>query len=136
MLFDTSRSNVFVPELNIAGVRLEVVEQMKLLGVIISNDLRILFITQKAYSRLWVLRKLTRQGASKDTLLDVYEKQVRSVLEFAAVVWTAGLSRKNILYIERVQKSALQSWTCEICSLRTVSKVISKWINHFQMPLT
>ena len=40
MLFNTSISNDFVPELDIGGVRLEVVEHMKLLGVVISNDLK------------------------------------------------------------------------------------------------
>ena len=44
-------------------------------------------------------------GASKSTLLDVYNKQIRSVVEYAAVVWNAGLTIDNINQIERVQKS-------------------------------
>ena len=37
---------------------------------------------------------------------DVFNKQVRSVLEYAAVVWDAALTQDDILKIERVQKSA------------------------------
>ena len=40
MLFNTSRTNDYQPEMEIGGVRLEVVEQMKLLGVIITDDLK------------------------------------------------------------------------------------------------
>ena len=41
-----------------------------------------------------------------DELLDVYEKQIRSILEFASPVWTSGLSNDEINQIERVQKAA------------------------------
>ena len=45
-------------------------------------------------------------GASTDDLIDVYEKQCRSVLELAVPVWNAGLSVSNCNQIERVQKTA------------------------------
>ena len=45
-------------------------------------------------------------GASTATLSDVYTKHVRSVLEFAAVVWSSSLTKENSMTIERVQKSA------------------------------
>ena len=45
-------------------------------------------------------------GANNTTLLDFYYKQIRSVLEFASVVWTAGLTQDDICKIERVQKTA------------------------------
>ena len=40
-------------------------------------------------------------------LIDVYAKQVRCLLEFAAVVWHPSLTNDDRLRIERVQKSAL-----------------------------
>ena len=52
-------------------------------------------------------RRLRNLRASRRTLLDVYCKQVRSVVEYAAVVWSAGLTLENIAQIERVQKCAL-----------------------------
>ena len=83
---------------------------MKLLGVIITEDLKwhqnTDHITTKAYSRLWTLRRLKSMGASREVLVDVYNKQIRSPLEFAAVVWNAGLKKDDITKIERVQKSA------------------------------
>ena len=57
-------------------------------------------------SRLWVLRRLRNMGASRATLLDVYCKQVRSVVEYAAVVWNGALTIENIAQLERVQRSA------------------------------
>ena len=49
---------------------------MKLLGVIITNDLKwdenTDFITKKAFSRLWLLRRLKKLGASNEALIDIY----------------------------------------------------------------
>ena len=59
----------------------------------------------KGYKRLWVLRRLKILGASEKELLDVYQKQVRSVLELAVPVWQPALTtqekkqiEKNVLY--------------------------------------
>ena len=46
-------------------------------------------------------------GANDDELLDVYCKQIRSVLEYAAVVWHPGLTAANSSSIERVQNACL-----------------------------
>ena len=45
-------------------------------------------------------------GASQAELVDCYTKQARSVLEYCAGVWHAGLSQINTADIERVQKTA------------------------------
>ena len=86
------------------------VEEFKLLGVKITDDLKwnanTKYITTKAYSRLRMLRRLKALGANQMELLDSYTKQVRSVLEYAAVVWHAGLTQMTIGDIERVQKTA------------------------------
>ena len=86
------------------------VEQMKLLGVIIMSDLKwhenTRHITKKAFGRLWSIERIRSMGASAETLWDVYCKQVRSVLEFTAVVWSSGLTQENSTQIERIQKSA------------------------------
>ena len=110
MLFNSSKQRDFQPKIQLDGSQLEVVEQMKLLGVIVTSDLKwhenTRHITKKAYGRLWILKRLKTMGASTKTLLDVYCQQVRSVLEFSAVVWTSGLTQENTTQIERVQKSA------------------------------
>ena len=110
MLFNTSKNYDFQPEMKIEGIRIEVVNQMKLLSVIITDDLKwhanTANITKKAFGRLWILRRLKNMGASSATLIDIYYKQVRSVLEYASVVWNAGLKLDDIQKIGRVQKSA------------------------------
>ena len=54
-----------------------------------------------------MIRNLKRLGASPIELIDVYQKQVRSILELAVPVWTAGLTMDDIRELERVQKTAL-----------------------------
>ena len=46
-------------------------------------------------------------GAKEIDLLDVYEKQIRSVLELAVPVWHGAISQTENKNIERIQKCAL-----------------------------
>ena len=96
---------------DMGGEYLEVVEQFKLLGVVLRSDMKWYdnsdYICQKGYSRLWMLRRLKGLGASEVEMLDVYQKQVRSVLELAVPVWQAGLTQQEVKQIERVQRTAL-----------------------------
>ena len=61
MLFNTARTRDFLP--------IEVVEQIKLLGVQITSDLNgtkhTQYITKRGYSKLWILRRLKRSGANQ-----------------------------------------------------------------------
>ena len=45
-------------------------------------------------------------GANTTTLLDLYNIQIRSILEYACPVWSPGLLSGDIIDLERVQKSA------------------------------
>ena len=111
MLFNPCHSVDFMPELALQNNQLEVVEELKLLGVVVRSDLKwssnTEYIVKKANSRLWTLRRLKNLGASEDDLVDIYTKQIRSVLELAAPVWHGRLSQADRQDIERVQKSAL-----------------------------
>ena len=86
------------------------VEVFKLLGVMIRSDLKWFdntdYICIKGYSRLWMLRRLVNLGATRSEMLDVYQKQVRSVLEMAVPVWQPGLTQLEVKQIERVQRTA------------------------------
>ena len=99
------------PRLAVSGDDfLEVVESYKLLGVIVRSDLKWTEntdnICKKGYSRLWLIRRLKSLGASESEMLDVYSRQVRSILELAVPVWNAGLTKIEINQIERVQRTA------------------------------
>ena len=114
MLFNTARIYDGMPQLTLSGMGgeyLEVVQQFKLLGVILRSDMKWYdntdFICKKGYSRLWMIRRLKGLGASTFELLDVYQKQVRSVLEMAVPVWQPALTQQESKQIERVQRCAL-----------------------------
>ena len=112
ILFNNSKKWDFTPSVSLGNksIELEVVNQIKLLGIVITSDMKwhenTSQLCRKGFSRLWMLRNLKRLGASKAELLDVYIKQCRSILELAAPVWTPGLTSENIISLERVQKSA------------------------------
>ena len=92
-------------------MNLEVVDEMKLLRVIVRSDLTWKSNTdnmiKKAYARLWILRGLGVLGANMSEMLDIYKSQVRSMLEFAVPVWAGYITKKEKVKIERVQKCAL-----------------------------
>ena len=113
MIFNTGRKYNGMPRLTLSGEGgdyLEVVETFKLLGVIIRSDMKwydnTSYICKKGYARLWMLRRLKGLGASEEEMLDVYVKQVRSVLELAVPVWQPSLTQAEVKQIERVQKCA------------------------------
>ena len=110
MLFNPCTSIDFVPELVIDDQEIEVVEEMRLLGIIITSDMKwsanTLNMVTRAYQKLWVLRRLKKSGAKTVDLVDIYCKQVRSLLELAVPAWNGGITVEERMDIERVQKSA------------------------------
>ena len=88
-----------------------VVDQVKLLGLTIRSDLNWKTNTkrmcQKGFSRMWILRRLESLGASRCDLLDTYRHQILSIMEYAAPVWTPGLTKVQADQIERVQRTAV-----------------------------
>ena len=112
MMFNKSRKYDFPPELKFSdGTNLDVISEVKLLGIIVSDDLKwqknTNFITSKAMKKLWILRRLKKLNMSKEFMIDVFIKEVRSTLEQGVAVWSSGLTREQIAAIERVQKTAL-----------------------------
>ena len=89
---------------------MEIVQESKLLGTIIQNDLKwdsnTAHIVKRANARMVILRKLSEFGAPTSDLKTIYISYIRSVLEQSAVVWHTSLTEQNISDLERVQKSA------------------------------
>ena len=98
-------------DLTLNGEPIEKVKVAKLLGVQIQSDLKwdahVTSIVSKASSRLRSLTILKRSGMSQNKLKEVYVARIRSVLEYACMVWNPGLSKQHQHDIERVQKRAL-----------------------------
>ena len=55
-------------------------------------------------TRIWSLRRMKNLGLSNDIIYDVYTKEIRSILEFGAPVWSGGLTNTDSNKIEKVQK--------------------------------
>ena len=131
MLFNNGRALDFMPNLELDGNELEVVEEMKILGLIIRSDMKwssnTEHIIEKAYKRLWMLRRLKALGADKFKLLDVYFKQVRSVMELAVPAWHPGITVGESVDIERVQRAALH------IILGMSYSTYSAALNHFNL---
>ena len=91
---------------------LDVVSSFKLLGIIILSDLKwnfhIKYIVTKAKRRLWYLRRLQKLGASMQTILEMYHKTTRSILEMGTPVFAGGLSKTNKHDFEGVQRQAFR----------------------------
>ena len=111
MLFNPCKSLDFQSEIPLNGHNLQVIDEMKLLGVIIKSDLcwyaNTNYIVIRANKTLWLLRRLKNLGANRADLLEIYRTQVRIVLELAVPVGQRNLSQIDKINIERVQKSAL-----------------------------
>ena len=111
--FNFTRNYDFPPELFIDGFQdqLKVITETKLLGVILTSDLKWAanseYICKKAYSKMWTLRRLKLMEIEPLKILDVYKKEIRSVLELAVPAWHSGLTLRQAADIERVQRVAV-----------------------------
>ena len=113
MLFNKSRKWDFPPELKFSdGSQLEVVSEIKLVGVLLSDDLswhkNTLYICEKARLKLWILRRMVTLDSDQEQLYDVYCKEIRSILEYGVPVWHPGLTQNDSMTIERIQKVAFK----------------------------
>ena len=112
MLFNTCKSIDFHPELEIEGCDIELQEEMELLGIMITSDLKFHknteYIVKRGFTRIWILKRLKNLGASRKQLIYVYVRQIRRILELAVPVWHPSLTLEDRLHIERVQRAALQ----------------------------
>jgi hypothetical protein len=122
------------------------------LGVIITSDIKFSknseYIVERAFKQVWMLRRLKNLGVSIENLMDVYIKQIRSVLELAVPVWHSSLTVSDKVGIERIQRAALQVilgfdyhdyasalYTCNLSTLedrrkKLCNKFASKSLKH------
>ena len=111
MLFNPTINYDFVPDLTVDNINIETLEEMKLIGLTLRDDLSWKSNTKnlvtRAYKKLWIIKRLKNQGARLSDLIDIYIKQVRSILEYGVPVWNSGLTLEEIADIKRVQKPFL-----------------------------
>ena len=97
--------------LHIDGSPVRRVDTCKILGVHLSSDLtwnvHIEYIVKKANKRLYALRTLKKAGVQPRDLVGIYRALIRSVLEYAAPVWS-GLPVYLSEVLEAVQRRAMR----------------------------
>ena len=130
MMFNRARKWDFPPEIFFQnGAQMNVVHQFKLVGVVVTDDLKweenTKYICQKARRKLWLLRRMKGLNLTVLQMVDVYCKEVRSILEMCVPVWHSSLTKKQSATIERVQKVAFRiilghKYTSYACALKTL----------------
>ena len=73
-----SKTKAFPVEISCGENLLEVKNEMKILGVILTPDLKwtahINYICKKAYRNMWVIRRMKKLGVDTTTLVNYYVK--------------------------------------------------------------
>ena len=112
MIFNFSKNHQFTTRLALENQHLEVVEKAKLLGVLITDDLKwdanTDMLVKKANTRMELIRKAASFNPSLDDLKTLYILYVRSILEQSCAVWNSSLTMQNSNDLERVQKAAVR----------------------------
>ena len=107
----TKSENTLEP-VTINNTNIEVVPSAKLLGVMISNDLKwnmhVEMIYRKVPARLYFLRQLKRAKVPTNDLLSFYTTCIRPVAEYACPVFHTALPQYLSDQLERLQKRALR----------------------------
>ena len=108
----TKSENPLEP-ITINNTNTEVVPSAKLLGVMISNDLKWnahveMIIRKKVTARLYFLRQLKRAKVPTNDLLSFYTTCIRPVAEYACPVFHTALAQYLSHQLERLQKRALR----------------------------
>ena len=87
------------------------VDRIKLLGVIITNDLRwrenTAEIINKVNKKFYQLCKLKQFGVSQEERLKTWKMLIRPITEYAAPLWNPGLLECDKRLLENLQKKAL-----------------------------
>ena len=112
MIFNFTRNHQFTTNLEIEGESIEIVNEAKLLGTIITDkltwDRNTAEITKQAFRRMQLLNAAAAFTSSKFYLKCIHITFVRSILEKSAVVWHSSLNDRNRKDLERVQKAAVR----------------------------
>ena len=112
MLFNFTEKYQFTTRLELKGTNIEIVDKMKILGTVITNNLcwdeNCALLIQKVNNRMQLIRGVHSFGATMDEMIHLWIIFCRSVLEQSCVVWNSSLTVDNINDLERTQKTFLE----------------------------
>ena len=110
--FNSSKSRDVMPELQLEdGTYLEVIYQLKLVGLVVTSELtwtaHVDYTVKRVNKVLWQLTRFKQIGATQDKLLTFYKLTIRSILMFGAVCFHSSLSIQLSQLLELQQKRSL-----------------------------
>ena len=112
MIFNFTQNYQFTTNLSHNGDDMEIIEETRLLGTIITDDLKwhknTESLVKRANARMRILHKISEFSAPKEDMVTIYISYIRSILEQSCTVWHSNLTVENCEDLERVQKSALR----------------------------
>ncbi len=151
MMITFQKNPPAIPPLNINGTVIESVKSSKLLGIIISDDLKwnlhVDSICSKASRGINFLSRLHRSGMEHLELVQYYTSVIRSVLEYACPAWFTSVKHTGhmweleliqirslkIIFPELSYKEALiQSNLCTLEVKLTKLYICSNFFNNMQ----
>ena len=109
--FNFSANNTPPQNLSLNQNLINSVDNLKLLGVMISKDLKwnenTSLICDKVNKKYYILNRLKNFGFTKEELIIAWNTILRPVTEYAAPLWHSGLSKAENRSLEALQKKAL-----------------------------
>ena len=112
MNVDFSRNSPVMPIVSIDDHDLCITAHIKVLGVIIQNDLKwdknVDSSVKRANTKVHMLRVHRSYGLPHSDLITLYKSFIRPLMEYAAPVWNGALTQHQVTRLERVQKRALR----------------------------
>ena len=113
MCFNFTNNFQFTTRIEMNGHTLKVLDQTKLLGVIITSDLKwsenTKYLIKRANARMEILRKLAPFNPPIEDMKTIYISFIRSILEQSCVIWHPSLTEHDRMSLERVQKNAFRN---------------------------
>ena len=99
VIFNFSKKYQFTTNLSVNEKEIELVEEVRLLGTIITKDLKwnknTKELVRRGYQRMQLLNKAATFSSNIGDLKSIYQTYVRSVIEQSAVVWHSSLSTEQ-----------------------------------------
>ena len=112
ILFNFNRGRQFTTVVKLKKEPLEIVNEVKLLGVIISNDLKwhknTNYLTKKVNRKMRMLHIAAKFTRNREHLKHIYKTFIRCNLEFSSTVWHSSLTLADRQDLERIQKAAVK----------------------------
>ena len=112
IIFNFSKNHQFSTDIKLDNETIETVNETKLLGTTITNNLswnkNTSILVREGNIRMQFLHKASKFTSNVRDLKQIYISQIRTKLEQSAVVWHSSLTKKNGSDLERVQKAAIR----------------------------